>query len=83
MAPGIRRGESIRLWRQSDCGDADYDRQIAGAARTARTAWEFKQYRWLLLCLVVGASPYVFLVKMPTLLGWRCPSRWGWLWQCC
>ncbi|MFH1010533.1 MAG: PDZ domain-containing protein, partial [bacterium] len=32
--------------------------------------WEKNQNRWLLLCTAVGISPFIFLHKLPILMGW-------------
>ncbi|MBM3324137.1 MAG: PDZ domain-containing protein [Calditrichaeota bacterium] len=32
--------------------------------------WEKNQNRWLLLCTAAGVSPFIFLHKLPILLGW-------------
>ena len=38
-------------------------------ASTRHTPWRRNQYRWLLLCLGIGAAPYALLEKLPTLWG--------------
>ena len=51
--------------------------KLLAAAWRAKPAWEYRQYRWLLLCLVLGATPYVFFVKLSSLFGASSPVSVG------
>lgn len=44
--------------------------RLSFAALREKTPWHRRQLRWLLICLFIGATPYVLLEKLPTLWGW-------------